>query len=292
MTPSPSWYVALGLFAIVASAVAWSRLVERDPVAGSTGGAAAANRVRRGELAMIYFAGLAGGLIGAKLAFLLAEGWPHRTDWIALATGRSVTGALLGGYATVELMKRLLGVRGATGDFFAIVAPLGIAIGRVGCVLQGCCAGVACDRLHWVGQWSPSVSWLLVDDAHGVARWPAAQAELAFNVLFLGWVLAARRFGWCTGNRFHVYLIAYGAFRFMHEFLRDVPPLHRDALGALTGYQLVAIGMMVFGAVRYGQRRRAMNAMHDMHAALPAPPPSATGDAASTSDSHASEIAA
>jgi hypothetical protein len=47
--------------------------------------------------------------------------------------------ALLGGYAGVELAKRPVGLREATGDWFAIGVPFSIAMGRNGCLLYGCC---------------------------------------------------------------------------------------------------------------------------------------------------------
>ncbi|MCA9286424.1 MAG: prolipoprotein diacylglyceryl transferase [Phycisphaerales bacterium] len=227
-----NWYGLLAILAIGVTVWTWSRLARPEGA-------------DRGSLALVYLAGLAGGLIGAKIAFLLAEGWAYRADWLALLTGRSVTGALLGGYLAVEGAKRLLGIRQATGDFFAIVVPLGIAVGRVGCLLQGCCQGVACEPRWW--------TTMGVD---GLPHWPAAQTELAFNLLFVAWALVAQRRGWMPGNRFHVYLVAYGLFRLAHEPFRAIPPLAPRVLGPVTGYQIICVAMVVLGAVRGVQRHR------------------------------------
>jgi phosphatidylglycerol:prolipoprotein diacylglycerol transferase len=197
----------------------WSRVAEKD-----------------GRLVLIYVAALAGAFFGAKIVYLAAEGWMHWGDpnrWLVLATGKSITGALLGGYAGVEFAKRLLGYRHATGDWFAVIAPAGIMLGRVGCILQGCCLGRAC-----------APSWFTMNDANGVARWPAALAELVFNALLLGVVLVMRRRGVLRGQHFHVYLIAYGVFRFAHEFARDTPRI----LGPVSGYQIAALGVAGLGA--------------------------------------------
>ncbi len=193
------------------------------------------------KLAGVYLAGLLGAIAGAKLAFVFAEGYRYRGDWLAIISGKSITGALLGGYAGVEWSKRLYGIRATTGDLFAISVPIAIVIGRVGCLAQGCCPGIECGA-HW---------WAIAD-AHGVQRWPAAGVELAFNGVFLAWVLAATRRGWARRNRFHAYLIAYGLFRFVHEFARD------DArwLGPLGGYHLVALAILALGVIRYLQRSR------------------------------------
>ncbi|MEY4385415.1 MAG: hypothetical protein RLY20_698 [Verrucomicrobiota bacterium] len=216
------WLMLAGIFVSIAL---WSRVAKRDS-----------------RLVLIYVAALAGAFLGAKLVYLAAEGWLHWHDekrWLILATGKSITGALLGGYAAVELAKRLLGYRGVTGDWFAIIAPVGIMLGRVGCVLHGCCLGRACDA-----------SWFTVNDASGVARWPAAQVELGFNAAILGVALLLRWKKFLPGQHFHIYLMAYGTFRFVHEFWRETPQI----LGPISGYQIAALAMVVLGAVRFRQR--------------------------------------
>ena len=222
-------YSLLIIAGILTSAALWGRITRR----GSR---------HDGRLTGVYFCGLLGALLGAKLSFLLAEGWHYRHDGLALLSGRSVTGALLGGYLGVELGKRWLRYPGTTGDAFAIVAPVGLLLGRVGCLLQGCCPGIECTP-HW---WS-------VTDVSGATRWPAAWVELGFNVVFLIWAVLAARRSWATGNRFHVYLVAYGVFRFAHEVLRADQRL----LGPLTGYHLLALLLVGFGAWRYHGRTLA-----------------------------------
>jgi len=54
------------------------------------------------------------------------------------------------------------------------------------------------------------------------------------------------------GQLFHIYLMAYGIFRFFHEFLRDTPPI----IGTVSGYQIAALGIFVLGAAGYARRRR------------------------------------
>jgi len=223
-------YGLLALAGIIITAAMWGRFSRRGD-----------GRSHDLRLTLIYFIGLAGALIGAKIAFLLAEGWHYRHDWLALLSGRSITGGLLGGYAAVEIGKRWLKYPGTTGDAFAIVVPVGIALGRVGCLLQGCCPGVECKSAHW---------WTIADHA-GVPRWPASLVELLFNLVFLAWAMLAARCNWTPGNRFHVYLIAYGVFRFAHEFARDDA---RIGGTIFTGYHVIALAIIVFGSWRFAQR--------------------------------------
>lgn len=194
------------------------------------------------------------------------------------ATGKTILGALLGGYAGVEVAKKLTGYTQATGDWFAVIAPVGIVLGRVGCLLHGCCLGKVC-----------APAWWTMADANGVARWPAVPVEIGFNVLALA-VFAGLRFyrrgeegmerdaegnemaavpppsahapprlcgempAPLAGQHFHLYLIAYGAFRFAHEFLRATP-----RLGAgFSGYQIAALACVALGAWRFAARARSV----------------------------------
>ena len=229
MTPSP--YPWLLLTGIAVSLVFWSRLAKRDS-----------------RLMLIYGAALVSAFFGAKVVYLLAEGWlfwdsPDR--WLIWATGKSVLGALLGGYAGVEIAKRAIGYTESTGDWFAIVAPLGIALGRVGCLLHGCCTGVVCEPAWWT-----------LRDAAGVHRWPAVPVELAFNVAAIALFATLRRAGKLRGQLFHIYLIAYGLFRFAHEFLRATPRLSHG----ITGYQIVALAVTLLGVAGFIRRLQKMTA--------------------------------
>ena len=199
-------------------------------------------------LVLIYIAALAGAFLGAKLVYLGAEGWLHWHDpnrWLILATGKSITGALLGGYAAVEIAKRLLGYtrrdrrlvcRHRAGGHHARPNRLPAAW-----LLSG-----ARVRLR-AGTRSMT--------SDGVARWPAVPVELLFNALMLGVVWGLRRRKILPGQHFHIYLMAYGVFRFFHEFLRDTPRI----LGPISGYQVAALAVAVLGAAGFISRRRQTN---------------------------------
>ena len=215
------------LAGIALSIVLWSRVARRDE-----------------RLLFIYVAALVGAFLGAKIVYLLAEGWldwnePDR--WRRLATGKTILGALLGGYAAVELAKKLLGYRSATGDWFALSAPGGIILGRIGCLLHGCCPGQVCER-----------HWYTVNDAEGVARWPSVALEIIFNLIAIGALFILRRRQILSGQHFHLYLIAYGLFRFVHEFMRATPRV----LGPFSGYALAALLVAGWGMFAFARRAR------------------------------------
>lgn len=222
-----SAYGWLMLAGICFSVFFWWRLARRDS-----------------RLLVIYFGALGGAFFGAKVVYLFSEGWMHWHDhnrWVQLATGKTITGGLLGGYAGVELAKRLVGYTIATGDSFAIIAPIGIILGRVGCWFHGCCRGVVCAE-----------SWYTLRDADGISRWPSVPAEILFNCLALQAVLLLRKRQLYPGQHFHLYLIGYGLFRFLHEFMREEPHL----VGPITGYQLAALAIVLLGVAGFARRRK------------------------------------
>ena len=226
---SPNIYGWLTLAGIVVSIVCWSRVARRDA-----------------RLPVIYVGALLGAFFGAKVVYVFAEGWQYFGTpdvWRQLATGKTILGALLGGYGGVELLKRVTGYTAPTGDWFAIISPIGIMLGRVGCWLHGCCLGTECPA-----------AWFTMNDAQGTPRWPAVPVEVGFNLFMLGGIAALRWRKKIPGQHFHVYLIAYGVFRFGHEFLRDTPRL----FWGFSGYQFAALAVAALGWIGYRRRSRAI----------------------------------
>lgn len=227
LPPHSTAYGWLMLTGIFVSIFVWSRMIKRDD-----------------RLVLIYVAALVGAFLGAKLVYLGAEGWLHMHDpdrWVILATGKSITGALLGGYLAVEIAKVLVRYEGTTGDWFAVIVPIGIMIGRIGCMINGCCLGKPLPA-----------SWYTINDIHGVPRWPASQVEFIFNGVMLGVILMLRWGRIAPGQLFHIYLMAYGIFRFFHEFLRDTPQI----IGPFSGYQIAALGIFALGAAGFIRRQQ------------------------------------
>jgi phosphatidylglycerol:prolipoprotein diacylglycerol transferase len=225
LPPYYGWFIAAG---IAVSLVFWVRLARRDE-----------------RLLVIYVGALVGAFVGAKLLYLLIEGWSDWAEpdrWRRLTTGKTILGALLGGYVGVELTKWQLGYRQATGDWFALILPAAIALGRIGCWLQGCCLGEVCAKDAW---WT-------IQDQTGVPRWPAVPLEFIFNLVALGvfaWWGRSRLF---LGQHFHIYLISYGLFRFGHEFFRATPRM----IGPFSGYHFAALLVVALGVWGYRKRKR------------------------------------
>ena len=178
-----------------------------------------------------------GAALGAKVAYWLYDplyafaGFP---DWTHLLQGKSIIGALLGGLAGVEVAKKLDGVRGSTGDAFVRPLMLGMAIGRIGCLLSGLDDHTADNPT--------SLPWG-VDFGDGVPRHPTQLYEVAF----LG-VLAAL-FAWRgarlqrPGDRFRAFMVCYLAYRLLVEWIRPIP-FHY--FGVFSGLQLLCVSGLLY----------------------------------------------
>lgn len=204
------------------------------------------------RLIQIYALGIVCAFAGAKIGYLLAEGWLHLGDptfWLYLANGKTILGALLGGYAGVEFAKHLTGYRQATGDWFATATPIGIAAGRFGCLIHGCCLGQSCRP-----------AWYTLADQSGIHRWPAPIAEIIFNLTAAAVFYLMRCRQILPGQHFHLYLISYGLFRFSHEFIRDTPRI----FGPFTGYQCLSLAIILLGTVGFIRRRRTLKAQRSI----------------------------
>jgi uncharacterized radical SAM superfamily Fe-S cluster-containing enzyme/prolipoprotein diacylglyceryltransferase len=176
------------------------------------------------QTASLILGAFCGGMIGAKLPFVLAD-WHSLLDGTAwLHDGKTIMVGLMGGYLGVEIVEWRLGVQ-VRGDDFAVPLAVAVAIGRLACFAGGCCYGTV-TSLPWG-----------VDFGDGLPRHPSQLYESAFH-LFAAVVLCQfRRRGMLQGRLLRAYFVAYCLFRFLTEFIRPEPGLW---LG-LTGYQWAAL---------------------------------------------------
>jgi phosphatidylglycerol:prolipoprotein diacylglycerol transferase len=185
-----------------------------------------------------------GAAAGAKLGVLFGDAlWPLQPfdHWAELlASGRSIAGALLFGFIAVEVAKPLLRYDIPPNDRFAVALPFSIALGRIGCLVAGCCRGAP---------WDGPVA-IAYDD--GVLRHPAQLYEALFQ-LVAGWTLLILwRRGVLFGRLFALYLASYGIFRFATEFIRDTA----KPFAGFSAYQWMSLAMIVAGAAAVYLRTR------------------------------------
>jgi prolipoprotein diacylglyceryltransferase len=161
----------------------------------------------------VFVGAVFGALIGSKLlAWIesLPDYWPHRFDPETWLAGKTIVGGLLGGWAGVEIAKKLLHVTHSTGDAFVFPLIFGMAVGRIGCFLTG-----LDDHTHGIATTLP---WG-IDFGDGIHRHPTQLYDILFLSL-LAIALGARRHRQRNGDLFLIFLTSYCAWRFFAEFLK------------------------------------------------------------------------
>lgn len=159
-----------------------------------------------GQQRWVTAGALLGAMAGAKLGLLLYVPWETWRDSLREVIvgewgGRTILGALFGGFVGVEFVKKALGITIATGDPYAVALPLGQGLGRIGCFVGGCCYGAPLS-------------------AGSSVRHPAQLYEAVFDLAIAGTLFALRQRDWPGGVRFRAYLLAYAAVRFAVDFFR------------------------------------------------------------------------
>lgn len=191
----------------------------------------------------LTLAGFIGGSLGSKLPFVILEGDLFSLrGW--LGDGKTITVALATAYLSIEIAKRLLGVRGKTGDSYAMPLAASMAVGRIGCLFYGCCYGS-----------ETSLPWgIQVQTATGI-RHPIPVYESLFHASMFGLLAILFAAGWWSQHRLQFYLIAYCIFRFFTEAIRPEPTV---ALG-MTGYQWIVLGFGLVLALQWLWEIRSQN---------------------------------
>jgi phosphatidylglycerol---prolipoprotein diacylglyceryl transferase len=124
-----------------------------------------------------------------------------------------------------------------TCDVFAPGIALGHAVGRVGCLMAGCCFGRP-TTLPWGITFHDPVAASLVGTPLGVPLHPTQLYEVAAELLILGLLLATERRGRpFPGRTIWLYLALYAASRFAIEFVRGD---ERGAVGLLSTSQVIS----------------------------------------------------
>jgi phosphatidylglycerol:prolipoprotein diacylglycerol transferase len=216
------------------------RLLRRDGVEDDT----------TWDLALALIAGV---VLGARLEYVrshLAEfaGAPWRV--LALRDGGLVFyGGFVGAVVAVLAVARWRKVPPLrVFDAYAVFLPFGHALGRVGCVLAGCCWGAPTD-LPW------GLRYPAGHESGSVPTHPVPLYEAAFNVVlgvFLLRLHGRRRY---EGQVLASFLLTYPVFRAFNETLRgDV--VRGFVVGSVTNAQATSAVLVVVGLalVWFGQR--------------------------------------
>ncbi len=171
------------------------------------------------EIFMVQHGGLVfyGGLIGATIAGIVFLTWKKLPVW-------------------------------KIADVLAPSIALGSVFGRIGCLLNGCCYGYACD-LPW------AIHFPTDHETHGIGVHPTQIYDSLLNLILyfsLAWWFRHKKF---DGQIFATYLMGYAVFRSIAEHFRgDYPADHIH--NGLTSAQVMSLGIFSAGLVLWFWRSR------------------------------------
>ena len=191
---------------------------------------------------------MAGSIIGARFVYVTTY-WkqefadqPFSEVFMIQHGGLVYYGGLIG--AMISAFGYLYWKKLPVWKIADILAPsiaLGSVFRRIGCLLNGCCYGRACD-LPW------AIHFPADHETHGAGVHPTEIYDALLNLIlyvFLAWLFRRKKF---DGQIFATYLIIYAVFRSIAEYFRgDYPADHVHA--GLTSAQLVSVPIFVTGII-------------------------------------------
>jgi phosphatidylglycerol---prolipoprotein diacylglyceryl transferase len=219
--------------------------------------AANAARLDLGAAIAVIGASIAGGFAGGALVHGLVQCIRYGSLHALLEPpGLTFFGALLGGGAAAVLCARTLRFPLlALADRAVPALALGHALGRVGCLLGGCCYG-----REWDGPLAVAYTHPLAPAAQlgaGLARHPLPLYEAAGALLLAACFAARAPRAPGSGERVAACAAAYAVLRFGLEFLRGDEVRGVFLGGALSTSQSIALGLVVVLALRTAHARLA-----------------------------------
>lgn len=167
------------------------------------------------------------------------------------AGGLTYYGGFIGATAAaVWLLRRDKFPFWKAADMAGFAIPIGLAFGRMGCLLAGCCFG-AQSSLPWALSFPPrspaSEEQAKTHLIESVRMWSLpvhptqiyeSAASLAIAAACLFWVLPRKRY---DGQVFGAFLVLYAVARFVIEILRRDA---RGGAGGLSTSQLIGLGLI------------------------------------------------
>ncbi|HSI80439.1 MAG TPA: prolipoprotein diacylglyceryl transferase [Solirubrobacterales bacterium] len=193
----------------------------------------------------MIFAALIGGVVGARLDFIL-QNWDAVSDDpvgnIFSGTGLVWFGGLVGGAIGVVIWARFRGMLDlGLMDLAAPALAIGYAVGRIGCQVSG----DGDYGIAWDGPWAMAYPDGTVPTDVPVHPTPIYETLAMGLAAYALWRL---RLSFRPGLLFALYLVLAGAERFLVEFIRRNDEV---AIG-LTLAQLLSLGMVIAGAAWIG----------------------------------------
>lgn len=165
----------------------------------------------------ILLGAMIGALIGSRVIAMLET--PSEITHQTLLTfyqNKTVAGGFLGGLFGVELFKKFIGVKTASGDIYVIPIIIALFIGRIGCFSMGIAEPTyGIETTLFTG----------MNLGDGKMRHPVALYEMIYMVLLFILFQSSKNKNVVNGDRFKLFMVLYFLYRFSVEFIKPYEAL-------------------------------------------------------------------
>ena len=165
----------------------------------------------------IMLGAMIGALIGSRvIAMLENPSEIANQTWLTFYQNKTVAGGFLGGLFGVEIIKKIIGVKIASGDIYVIPIIVALFIGRIGCFSMGIAeATYGIETTFFTG----------MNLGDGKFRHPVALYEMIYMVLLFFLFRRIKNVDLINGDRFKLFMVLYFLYRFSVEFIKPYQPL-------------------------------------------------------------------
>jgi len=206
----------------------------------------------------VALSGVLGGIVGSRL-FHVLDAWQyyagHPADIVAVWNGgAAVTGGIVGGIVGGLIAARARGLPIAfTLDRGVVGLPLGMALGRVGDIINGEHHATLCAALPWCVRYTNPSTLGQRELVH-----PAVAYELVLDLVILAILLALVRRPHPDGELVFVFVGVYGVARLaLSPFRLDPLWLFGVSQAVVASIIFIAIGITGALRLRHAARRPA-----------------------------------
>jgi phosphatidylglycerol---prolipoprotein diacylglyceryl transferase len=157
---------------------------------------------------------------------------------------KTVLGGFLGGLFGVELVKKIIGEKNASGDLFTYPMILGLIIGRIGCFSMG-----VYEETYGI----TTSFFTAMNLGDGQLRHPVILYEITY--LLLLWMLLIqlnKQSSFANGAKFKIFMMSYCLFRFCCDFIK---PHYTLPVGFSTIQVTALIGLLWYSPYLINPRK-------------------------------------
>ncbi|MFW6415309.1 MAG: prolipoprotein diacylglyceryl transferase [Thermodesulfobacteriota bacterium] len=193
-----------------------------------------------------------GAIVGSRLFYILIHPqyfWEHPLYIVQFWKGGLVFlgGAILAAVIGLVYLHHKKQPFWDWADAFSPGIAAGQAVGRIGCLMAGCCYGKTCS-LPWALKFTNPDSLAPT----GIALHPTQIYHSLAGVITFSLLLFFRKKLQSSGQLFALFMILYGIFRFGIEFFRGD---YRGFVWIISTTQLLAMGLILLGIAIFAWKR-------------------------------------